>query len=228
MTTSSAERNMLCTLFALTAVTGMVDAVSFLALGHVFTANMTGNVVFLGFAVAGAHGTSAPRSVVALVVFLIGAGIGGRMAAGMSAESRRRWIRFAFGAEVALLLAATLMSIGQSGLFPDSLHAYLIIGLTALAMGVRNATIRKLTIPDMTTTVLTLTLTGLAADSSFAGGADPRWKRRVASTVIMFAGAAVGALLLRNSMALALGVATVIALGAAVFVDRTSVAGAVS
>jgi len=68
---------MLCTLFALTAVTGMVDAVSFLALGHVFTANMTGNVVFLGFAIAGAPGTSAPRSIVALVVFAIILGLSG-------------------------------------------------------------------------------------------------------------------------------------------------------
>ena len=52
-------------LFVMTAVTGVVDAVSFLALGHGFTANMTGNIVFLGFATAGAFGVSLPRSVIA-------------------------------------------------------------------------------------------------------------------------------------------------------------------
>jgi uncharacterized membrane protein YoaK (UPF0700 family) len=64
-------------------------------------------------------------------------------------------------------------------------------------MGVRNAAVRKLAVPDMTTTVLTLTVTGFASDSSLAGGANPRWKTRLASIVTMFAGAATGALLLR-------------------------------
>ena len=50
---SSPERALPAVLVGLTAVTGLVDAVSYLALGHVFTANMTGNVVFLGFALAG-------------------------------------------------------------------------------------------------------------------------------------------------------------------------------
>ena len=40
-------------LVGLTVVTGLVDAFSYLSLGHVFVANMTGNVVFLGFALAG-------------------------------------------------------------------------------------------------------------------------------------------------------------------------------
>jgi len=72
-----------------------------------------------------------------------------------------------------------------------------VIVLTALAMGLRNATVRRLAIPDLTTTVLTLTLTAVAADSSVAGGVDPRIGRRVASIALMFAGAAVGTLLLR-------------------------------
>src|ERR1700720_2410811 len=63
--------------------------------------------------------------------------------------------------------------------------------------------------PNLTTTVLTLTITGLAADSSFAGGSNPRWQRRAISILLMFAGAFVGALLLRHSLALPLGAATV-------------------
>ncbi len=87
---------------------------------------------------------------------------------------------------------------------------YTIILCTALAMGMRNAAVRKLGVADLTTTVLTLTITGLAADSSLAGGSNPRWQRRLGSIVAMFAGAAVGALLVKRSVlaALALAVAT--------------------
>src|SRR6266566_1919803 len=60
-------------LLVLTGVTGLVDAVSFLGLGHIFTANMTGNVVFLGFAAAGVPGLSVARSSTSLVAFLAGA-----------------------------------------------------------------------------------------------------------------------------------------------------------
>src|SRR5258706_13509239 len=90
-------------LLGMTAVTGLVDAASFLALGHVFTANMTGNVVFLAFAIAGVPGLSVPRSAAALAAFLIGALVGGRMGHAMSAQSQGRWARTAFGLEAALL-----------------------------------------------------------------------------------------------------------------------------
>ena len=68
-------------LLVMTCVTGIVDAVSYLALGHVFTANMTGNVVLLGFAVAGVKGLSATRSLTALFCFFAGAVFGGRVSA---------------------------------------------------------------------------------------------------------------------------------------------------
>src|ERR1700734_711634 len=68
------------TLAALTVVSGFIDAVSFLGLGHVFTANMTGNVVLLGFAAAGAPGFSMGASLCALGFFVAGALVGGRLA----------------------------------------------------------------------------------------------------------------------------------------------------
>src|SRR5712692_3603246 len=74
-------------LLVLTAVTGLVDAVSYLKLGHVFVANMTGNVVFLGFAVADADDFSIPASLVAIAAFLAGALVGGRI--GSSAGHHR-------------------------------------------------------------------------------------------------------------------------------------------
>src|SRR6266446_4480711 len=147
-------------LLGLTATTGVVDAVSFLALGHVFTANMTGNVVFLGFAAAGAQGLSIGRSGTALAAFLGGAVIGGRLATATSGRPSSRWTAAAFGLEAALLVgAAVTAAFGDARAF--SSHAtqlYVIIVLTGLAMGVRIATVRRLSVPDLTTTVLTMTL----------------------------------------------------------------------
>ena len=90
---------------------------------------------------------------------------------------------------------------------------YAVIVLTAIAMGLRNATVRRLGVADLTTTVLTLTLTGLASESYFAGGNNPRWPRRVLSVVAMFGGAALGALLLRHGLALPLAIAGASMLG---------------
>jgi hypothetical protein len=132
-------------LVVMTVVTGVVDAVSYLALGHVFVANMTGNVVFLGFALAGAGGLSVPASLVALAAFLCGAAAGGRIGARFGDR------RFAH------LRAA------------NSVTATLLVAAMALAMGVQNAMARTLAVPDLTTTVLTLTLTGVAADSQCRG-----------------------------------------------------------
>ena len=69
-------------LIGLTVVTGLVDAISFLGLGHIFTANMTGNIIFLGFAVSGAPGISAARSIAALCAFAAGSVCGGRLTSG--------------------------------------------------------------------------------------------------------------------------------------------------
>ena len=194
-----------------TATTGLIDAISYLALGHVFTANMTGNVVFLAFAVAGAPGLSITRSLTALIAFLAGALIGGRVAARFS-EVTPSWITTALSLESALLLAATLAAIGFRDSSGSSFQLYSIIVLTACAMGIRNATVRKMAIPDLTTTVLTLTITGLAADSRFAGGTSPRWRRRLLAVLLMFFGALMGTLLLRHSLVLPLATATLLSI----------------
>ena len=87
---------------------------------------------------------------------------------------------------------------------------FALIALTALAMGTRNAAVRKLAIPDLTTTVLTLTITGIGADSSLANGNSPRLARRVASVTSMFLGAALGAVVIRYSISATLWLATAI------------------
>jgi uncharacterized membrane protein YoaK (UPF0700 family) len=195
----------------MTAVTGLVDAVSFLSLGRVFTANMTGNIVLLAFATARVPGLSVARSSTALLAFLVGAVLGGRIMARANTDSQIRFAAQAFLLEVAFLFAASLCGTGYRGnLLEDSFQPFALIALTALAMGTRNAAVRKLAIPDLTTTVLTLTITGIAADSSIANGNNPRLARRVQSVVAMFLGAALGAVILRYSILAALWLGTAI------------------
>jgi uncharacterized membrane protein YoaK (UPF0700 family) len=204
-------------LLALTFVTGVIDAVSFLGLGRVLTAPMTGNVLFLAFAVTGAPGFSIARTLTSMLAFLVGAGLGGRFGVWMAAATRRRWLLTVSVSEAVLLFAAVLASIGFDIETATPLsHLYAVIVLTAVAMGLQTATVRRLAIPDLTTTVLTLTLTGVAADSSLAGGNNPQLGRRVASVLLMFAGAAIGALLLRLGLALPLFVSGVCVLAAAI------------
>src|SRR6267143_1311565 len=118
-------------LLVLTGVTGLVDAVSYLKLGHVFVANMTGNVVFLGFAVADADDFAIPASLVAIAAFLAGALAGGRI--GSSAGHRRvRLLAIATYLQIVLVGAALIVSM--AGLDPDgALMPYSLITLLALA-----------------------------------------------------------------------------------------------
>ena len=186
-------------LLLLSVTTGLVDAISVLGLGKVFTANMTGNVVFLGFAAVGTPGFRVAPYCMALAAFLTGALVAGRIGKAHAGRPLRRWLMVAASIETILLWIAAAVAIGYDvTMQPAGPQMFGIIALTALAMGFRNATIRQLKVPDLTTTVLTLTLTGLAADSSAAGGGNPNWGRRIASIVAIFVGAGVGALLVTH------------------------------
>jgi uncharacterized membrane protein YoaK (UPF0700 family) len=180
-------------LLALTVVTGLVDAFSYLSLGHVFVANMTGNVVFLAFALAGAKGFSMSASLIALGAFSVGSFAGGRLAARVGAD-RGRLLAMASAGE-ALLAAGALVTVTLGGSPGSSEIRHLLIVLLALALGMQNATARKLAVPDLTTTVLTLTITGISADTRLAGGPGSRAGRRLLAVVAMFIGALGGALL---------------------------------
>jgi uncharacterized membrane protein YoaK (UPF0700 family) len=183
-------------LVVLTVTTGLVDAVSVLALGRVFTANMTGNVVFLGFAIVGIPGLSVLLYLMSIAGFLVGAVLGGRFGVAMSGCSRRRWLLTIASIKAGLFFVAALFAVGydiQTLAPTHQLHAMII--LTAVAMGLRNATVRRLAVPELTTTVLALTVTGIAADSLLAGGSNPRLGRRLASVLSLCLGSAVGAFL---------------------------------
>ncbi len=201
-------------LLGLTFVTGLVDAFSYLLLGHVFVANMTGNVVFLGFAFAGAAGFSILASLVALASFFVGALVGGRI--GHALGGHRGHLLATAGSLQTLLFAASVVVAAVAGEPVSSGYRYTLIVVLALAMGIQNATARRLAVPDLTTTVLTLTITGVAADSSVAGGAGSAAGRRLVAVTTMLLGAFAGAALVLDvhivaPLAIALVVAAVVA-----------------
>ncbi|KAB7850288.1 YoaK family protein [Streptomyces mobaraensis] len=216
-------RPLLAALLALTVVGGALDAVSYLGLGHVFTANMTGNVVILGFSAAGAAGFSAPASSLALGGFLFGALLGGRFGTAMAGRSRRLWLGGALTAEALLTGGAAALAAGVPGGLPgglpqDEARRFAVITVLAVAMGVRVATVRALAVPDMMTTILTRVLTGIAADSRLAGGSDTRLGRRLGSVLAMALGALAGGWLLIHHgpvwpLALAAGAVALLAAG---------------
>jgi uncharacterized membrane protein YoaK (UPF0700 family) len=204
-------------LLALTLVTGLVDATSYLKLGHVFVANMTGNVVFLGFGIAGAGGISVWASLTAIASFLVGGVTGGRIGARWPSD-RARHLTAATSTEL-LLVAAALVVAAFSTHHVGTASRYAIIVLLAVAMGIQNAAARKLAVPDLTTTVLTMTLTGLAADSALAGGSGSKLGRRALSVAAMLLGALVGGLLVLKvdnpaPLAVATGLLAAISFGA--------------
>jgi uncharacterized membrane protein YoaK (UPF0700 family) len=192
-------------LLILTIVTGTVDAVSILSLGRVFVANMTGNVVFVGFAIAGAPGFSLSASLFALAGFLIGA-YGGGVAIGRHGANRAVLFRDGLMVELAFLIVALVTAALSSTPFDGPVRDAIAI-TAAIGLGVQNAVVRRLAVPDLTTTVLTMTLTGIAADVRKPDRVVVL--RRVLAVVTMLGGAVVGALLvLHVSAAAALGLST--------------------
>jgi uncharacterized membrane protein YoaK (UPF0700 family) len=203
-------------LVSMTLVTGLVDAFSYLILGHVFVANMTGNVVFLGFALAGAAGFSITASLAAIAAFAAGALLGGRLTARHS-DHRARLHSSAAAAQAAFLAASVILAI-TSGSTPAAGYRYALITALGICMGIQNAAARAIAVPDLTTTVLTLTITGIAADSSLAGRAGSKAGRRLVPVATMLAGALLGAALIRHGQAydpLVIALATILAGGAA-------------
>jgi uncharacterized membrane protein YoaK (UPF0700 family) len=185
-------------LLVLTFSTGLIDAVSYLGLGRVFTANMTGNIVLLGFGVAGSEGLPVVAPLVSLGAFLVGSAVGGVLATATH-DRHPDHVARALCIEAVLILAAAIVAAAID-VEPGTFEAGVVIALLALAMGVRNATVRKLGVPDLTTTVLTMTLTGLAAESRAAGGTGGGSVRRIAAVLAMLTGALAGALLLKISL----------------------------
>jgi uncharacterized membrane protein YoaK (UPF0700 family) len=204
-TSAGDDRRLPPILLVLTLTTGLIDAASYLGLGHVFTANMTGNIVLLGFGLANAGGLPVVAPLISLGAFLLGAAAGGRLGVGI-AKRHERVVLVAVGCEVTLLVLAAIVAAAIH-VRVGSNSAYAIIALVAVAMGIRNAIVRKLAVPDLTTTVLTLTLTGIAADTTGGPVKTSQSLRRVSAVAAMLLGAFLGALLEKHNLSLPLAVA---------------------
>lgn len=210
------ERLTVVGLLLLTFATGVVDAVSVLELGHVFVANMTGNVIFLGFWFAPHSVVDMTAAVVAFVSFVAGAVLGGRLARHIDSEVRL-WLSIALGVEVVVLVALSILAGTGVLNYYDNTKLILIAGL-AMTFGIQNATARQFGIQELSTTVLTSTIVGLGVDSRLAGGTGHREKLRYSVVVTMCAGATVGATMTRFTVAPVIALAAVlVAVAAAIF-----------
>jgi uncharacterized membrane protein YoaK (UPF0700 family) len=171
----------------------LVDAFSYLQLGHVFVANMTGNIVFVGFALAGAPGLSLFSSAVAVVSFFLGALAAGRLARSVQ-FTRPGLLRALAVTETVMVLIAIGIAFVPAP--PGSLTAHGIIALLAAAMGIQSATTTRLAIPGFNSTVvLTTMISTLAASSHLGGGSGADNGRRLLAIGSMLAGGLVGAAL---------------------------------
>ena len=178
-------------LLALTAAAGWTDAISYAALGHVFTANMTGNLVLLGLALARVEATTVERSAVALAGFAAGAALGSAVTRSAHSGPWPSRVTAALGAEAALLIAFAALWAGGGaagpGAGPDGL-----IALAALGMGAQSAAVRRLAVPGVTTTFVTGTITALMA-GLVALQAATGWWRYAAVVAALVSGAVAGA-----------------------------------
>jgi uncharacterized membrane protein YoaK (UPF0700 family) len=182
-------------MLALTVATGINDAVGYLGLDRVFTGNMTGNVVILGMALLGADELPVIGPLVALTGFLAGAATGGRALKGTGGGwTHRVTVLFSMTALAELVVGVGLLA----GLRADDRSVQLTVtAAVAAAMGLQAATARFLAVKDVTTVVVTSTLTGLASDSVLGSNAGGGSVRRLAAVALITAGAAAGAALVR-------------------------------
>jgi uncharacterized membrane protein YoaK (UPF0700 family) len=176
-------------LLGLTLATGAVDAVSYFSLDHVFTANMSGNMALLGVGVATSVWDVA-GNLFAFAGFVLGS-----VAIGRFVRAHDHWplrtIARGLAVELALLLALTVLA-AVADVPGDATVRYVTCVVLAAAMGIQTGLARHLGIADVNTTVATMTLHGLAADSRLAGGESTRWRRRLGVVLALFLGAAIG------------------------------------
>lgn len=201
------ERSTVVALLLLTFATGLVDAISVLVLGHVFVANMTGNVIFLGFWFVPHSGVDMTAAVIAFISFLTGTVLGGRFARHLDREVRL-WITASLSTEVVLLVVLAVLAGTGAVNYHDDGKLILIAGL-GLTFGAQNAAARQFGIQELSTTVLTTTLVGIGFDSRLAGGTGERERLRYSVVLTMCAGAMVGATMSRFMVAPVIALAAI-------------------
>jgi uncharacterized membrane protein YoaK (UPF0700 family) len=185
-------RDLLLILLAFGA--GAVDAISFLGLGRVFTANMTGNIVLLGLAAGSAAGSEATRSAISLAAFCFAVFTALWISRRPERDRLPAGVVVALGLETAAqggFLAGWLLSSAR----PQGAAEDVLVGVSALAMGLQSGAVIRLGVRGVSTTYVTGTLTGLISEVVSATGSTRDWARRVLVLVALLAGAACAAVL---------------------------------
>ena len=209
------DRVHLWLMLALTFSTGVVDAVGYLGLDRVFTGNMTGNVVLLGMAFAG--GTDLPilRPALALVFFMLGAALAGRMLR-KGPASGWSWQTSVALTVVAAGLTALAVFVALADVQGNEVLGSITTSSMATVMGVQAATAKRLKVAEITTVVVTSTITGLASDSKLAGGNSQFWQRRALAIGLILVGALAGAAALHVGLWLGLGISAALSIAVAI------------
>ena len=197
----------------------MVDATSFVAL-KVFTAIMTGNVVFAGLALSGQSGVPVLRAPIAVLAFVLGAVLVGRLQRKIPRTVRcprsSGW----------LLVTASFVVATSAGLYavaaPSERWVGAVAALVAAAMGIQVAVVRRMAVPDLSTVVLTITIASWAVDSRIGRGERTRARRRVAAVAAMLLGALVGGMLVQLAAPLSLGLGALVLLVAGLLAVRVA------
>ncbi|MGD1218367.1 YoaK family protein [Streptomyces krungchingensis] len=193
------ERQQVVVMATLTVLAGAVDAVSFLTMGHVFTALATGNLLFLAFAVAEAGQLPVARPAFALIAFALGAAVGGLGTSRLVAR-HRHWFAVALVVEGALLALAGAAALWRHGYGSLTAHPdMLVIVIVAFTMGLRADTAVRAAVPGMPTLLIQMSLVRLILDFAAPAPATPHRHmtrlRFVATVAGIFVGGVLGTLM---------------------------------
>jgi uncharacterized membrane protein YoaK (UPF0700 family) len=188
-----AARRYVLGLLLLTAATGCLDAVSYLDLDRVFTGNMTGNVLFVGFALVGVPGIPLLNNLVALAAFFVGAILGARLIGRGHVTRMPARLLWSLTGTLGLTLVVGVVWVAVGSLDPGA--KVWVTAVLALVLGAQVAVIKPIGNSDLSTIVVTNTLANLGRDSVFGGGKGGAWVQRALAVVAMCAGAAIGAAL---------------------------------
>jgi uncharacterized membrane protein YoaK (UPF0700 family) len=211
-------------LVALTVLAGVVDAASILALGGVFVATVTGNIVFIGLGIAGARQFAVVTCLLAIGGFIVGALVGGR-ACRIGRQHRGRVTRDVLHVKVLLASVVTVIAVVSGDNLDRPLRDAVVV-LLAMSMGAQLALIRYLKVPDLMTVVLTLTITGALTERGL-GWSHPAMLRRFAAVIAFAVGAISGGVLVLYvsvGAALALGLAIIVGVTVAAHLAASSTA----
>ncbi len=194
-------RNLL--LIALTFASGAVDATSYLGLGRVFTANMTGNFVLFGLGVARVQGLEVLRSGMAFVGYVAGVAVSARvLGRGGANDVWAARVTVVLALETAMLGALTAGWLA-TGAAPVRPWLEVLIVCSGMSMGMQSSAAQRLAVPSVSTTYVTGTLTSAVTELALFGHPTSGWPLRACVVLSLGVGAGIEAVILLHVALLA-------------------------